>query len=99
MDIYPRYKGRAIIPTRSAYHELEDLVLNLFDVADVLEKGCDCSRSRRKKEKLERCLQAGNKITRVVVADGQFAYSDGYVEDVYWLIHVSVETRKRRPRK
>jgi hypothetical protein len=99
MDIYPRYKGRVIIPTRSAYHELEDLALNLFDAAEVLENGYDCARSKRKKGKVERCLQLDNKVTRVVAADGQFAYSDGYIEDVYWLIHVSVETHKRRPRK
>lgn len=99
MDIYPRYKGRAIIPTRSAYHELEDLGLNLFDVADVLENGYDCHRSRRKKGKLERCLQLDNKVIRVVVADGQFVYPDGYIENVYWLIHVSIETSKRRPRR
>ncbi|MFO7618936.1 MAG: hypothetical protein R6W91_04705 [Thermoplasmata archaeon] len=97
MEIYPRYKGRAIISTRSAYHELEDLALNLYDVAEVLESGYECSRSKRERGKLERCLRTDRKVTRVVVAAGQFAYPDGYIEDVYWLIHVSVETWKRRP--
>jgi hypothetical protein len=71
-------------------------MLNLFDVADVLENGYDCARSKRRKGKIERCLQLDNKVTRVVIAEGQFAYPDGWIEDVYWLIHVSVETFKKR---
>ena len=96
MDIYPTYQERPIVPTKSAYHELADLLLNLFDVLDVLENGYDCSRSKRKKGKIERCLQLNNKVTRVVVAEGQFVYPDGWIENVYWLIHVSVETYKKR---
>ncbi len=96
MDIYPKYQNGSIIPTRSGYHELADLLMNLYDVLDVLENGYDCAPSKRKKGKIEKCLHLDNKVTRIVVAEGQFAYPDGEIEDVYWLIHVSVETYKKR---
>lgn len=96
MDIYPKYRKRAIVPTRSAYNELKDLRMNLFDALDVLENGYDCSRSKRSKGKIERCLRLNNHVTRVVVAEGQFVYPDGGIKEVYWLIHISVETYKKR---
>lgn len=97
--LYPEYKKKRIVPTRSAYHELEKLRLDLFDALDILEKGYDCPRAKREKGILERCLRRGKKLLRAVLAEGQFSYANGYVEDVYWLIHISEETVKRRRKR
>lgn len=94
--IYPAFRGHPIVPTRAAYHELETLGIDLYDIVAVLENGYNCSRSKRAKGKLERCLRIDHKTIRTVVAEGEFGYPDGYVERVYWLIHVSVETYKKR---
>ncbi|MEW6070423.1 MAG: hypothetical protein AB1485_07390 [Candidatus Thermoplasmatota archaeon] len=94
--IYPEYRGRRILPTRSAYRDLENLTLDLFEILDVLENGYDCPKGKRRAGIIERCLRKGKKVLRVVIAEGKFLYPDGYVEDVYWLIHVSEETFKKR---
>lgn len=85
-----------MIPTRAAYRELEMLEIDLYDIVKVLESGYNCSRSKRAKEIFERCLRADNKIIRAVAAEGEFGYADGHIEKVYWLIHVSIETYKKR---
>ena len=41
----------------------------LDDVVKILEEGFDCSRSKRKKNIYERCIQKGKIIIKVVVAD------------------------------
>jgi len=41
----------------------------LYDIVEILEEGFDCSRSKRKKNIVERCVQRGNTIIKVVVAD------------------------------
>ncbi|MCK4756997.1 MAG: hypothetical protein KAS67_00945 [Thermoplasmata archaeon] len=44
-----------------------DIYLN--DVVEILEEGFDCSRSKRKQNTFERCVQRGNEIIKVVVVD------------------------------
>jgi hypothetical protein len=97
--LYPEYKNRKIIPTKSAYRELEDLKMDLFEVLEILEAGYDCSRGKRREGITERCLRKRRKVFRAVIAEGQFLYPDGYTEAVYWLTHVSEETFKRRREK
>jgi hypothetical protein len=41
----------------------------LEDVVQILEEGFDCSRSKRKKNIYERCIQRGKTIIKAVVAD------------------------------
>lgn len=94
--IFPEWKRKKILPVRKAHHELENLGLLLIDVVKVLEYGYDCPRAKRKKGTIERCLRKGKKVVRVVVKEGVFTYPDGYIEDVWWLIHVSIETFKPR---
>ena len=45
------WKGRALVPTKSAYHELLNLGFDLYDVLTILEEGKRCERSKRKKER------------------------------------------------
>ena len=97
--LYPEYNNKRIVPTRSAYYELMDLKLDLFEILDVFENGYDCAKGKREKGTIERCLKKGKKVLRAVMAEGEFSYPDGCVENVYWLIHVSEETFKKRRRK
>jgi hypothetical protein len=87
-----RFLGRRLTATKSAHHELLHLSLDLFDVAGVLENGCDCAKSRRACGKMERCFQVGRKVLRVVVAED---YNEFLRENVFVVIHVSMESLKR----
>lgn len=63
------WRGKPILPTRASQDEMFDHDIFLDDVADILEEGFDCSRSKRKKNMYERCIQRGKTIIKVVVAD------------------------------
>jgi len=86
--VYPEYKGKPIIPSKHVQRELDDSDMNLWDVKQVLAFGYDCSRSRRKENILERCVERDNKVLRVVVALVEWE------EDAFWrLIHVGKSNR------
>ena len=89
------WKGKRLIPTRKASHEILELNLSIQDVAEVLTNGFDCAPSRRQKGRAERCLRRNGKMLRVVVQEGEFMYPDSEKEGVYWIIHVSQETYKK----
>ena len=65
----PIWQGKLLMPSKAALDEMYDLNVNLNDVMDILEEGFDCPRSKRKKNKLERCAKRGRKIIKVVVVD------------------------------
>ncbi|MBU4032489.1 MAG: hypothetical protein KKH41_04475 [Candidatus Thermoplasmatota archaeon] len=46
-----------------------DYDLRMDDIPEILEEGFDCSRSKRKKNTFERCVQRGKRIIKVVVVD------------------------------
>ena len=68
-DIYPKWTGKPLIPTRDSATELSYLNLDLDDAILILNEGFDCSRSNRAKNIVERCRQKGNKIIKIVVAE------------------------------
>jgi len=96
---WPTYQGLPIISVqtrRAQKNVLDELVqhgMDLDDVKEVLNLGYDCSRSRRRKDVLERCLDRGDKTIKVVVQRG-FIVLDG--KDCWELIHVGEFTRRRR---
>ena len=61
--------------------------IGLGDVVEILEEGFDCSRSKRKKNISERCVQRGKIIIKVVVVD---------VGDHLVLTHVGKLTASRK---
>ena len=63
------WQDKLVVPTRSAQDEMFDNDIFLNDVAEILKEGFDCSRSKRKKNTFERCVQRGNEIIKVVVVD------------------------------
>jgi hypothetical protein len=80
-ELYPRYKGKPVIPDteRGVLSELVEEDMDLDDVVEILETGFDCSASKRDRAILERCVQRKNRIIKVVVEEG----------DEYWgLRHV-----------
>ena len=81
---------------RRGFLRMEDHNLDIDDVLKVLDEGYDCERSKRRAGKLERCLIQDGKVLRTVVAEGAFQYPDGFSEEVYWIIHVSIETYKKK---
>jgi hypothetical protein len=89
------YRGRKLVPRISAYHELFGLGLGLEDILEVLDTGFDCAIGKRKDGVLERCLRRGDKVLRVVVAEGIAGYPSGEKEEIYYIIHVSEESWKK----
>ena len=68
-------------------NELMRCGMLLEDVARVLRDGFDCSRSKRKKGTLEKCVRKGKKTLKVVVAKS-FNYSLN--TECWVLIHVGL---------
>ncbi|MBI2529922.1 MAG: hypothetical protein HYW05_02165 [Candidatus Diapherotrites archaeon] len=85
--IYPRYMGLPVIPSRSAFTELEQCGISLCDVAEILEYGFDCGSGRRKKDVIEKCIWRGNKTLKVVVVN---AYNNFYRTGCWLIIHAGV---------
>ena len=94
----PTYQGLPIIIVqtrrgqKNALDELTYYGMDLFDVQEILNEGYDCSRSRRRKGVLERCIDRGNKTIKVVAQKG-FIEIDG--KDCWELIHVGRFTKRR----
>lgn len=78
-EIYPKYKGKPVMPTKRSMQELEEEALDLEDVVAVLRKGFDCSKSKRRKTVEEKCIQRRRAIIKIVVED---------LGDYWKLIHV-----------
>ena len=57
------------MPSRAAQDEMFDHGVSLHDIVEILEEGFDCSRSKRMKNILERCVHRSKTIIKVVAAD------------------------------
>lgn len=87
MNNFIGYQNKEIKSTKNAAEELWQFKKDLRDVLEILEKGYDCSRSKRKANVLEKCIRKGNIIFKVVVVN-----LDGY----FLLIHFGKFTYKKR---
>lgn len=93
----PIYQGMPIITVqtrRGQKNVVDELVkygMDLDDVADILNEGYDCSRSKRRKGVLEKCIDKGDKTIKVVVQRG-FIELDG--RECWELIHVGKFSRR-----
>ena len=93
----PTYQGLPIITVqtrRGQKNVLDELLkhdMDIYDVAKVLNEGYDCSRSKRRKCVLEKCIDRGNKTIKVVVQKG-FIELDG--KGCWELIHVGKFARR-----
>ena len=83
----PSWKHKPVLPLRSAQDEMFDNDLMLHEVVDILAQGFDCSRSKRKKNTYERCIQKGKKIIKIVAVD---------VGDHFVITHVGTFTASKR---
>ena len=72
MYSYPLYEEKPLIPTKDAQREMDETGMDLRRVKEVLETGYDCSKSKRAKNIIERCLYRKNKELRVVAALVEF---------------------------
>ncbi len=90
------FEGLLLVPSASAYKELEDLVLDLNDVKKVLEQGFDCNKGNRKNSILERCLRIKNKVLRVVVVKD---FNKFFKSDVWVIVHISMHSWKKEFRE
>ncbi len=86
LDVW--FEGVRVVLSKAAERELFDLCLRVTQAVDVLEHGFDCSRSKRKREVIEKCLRKGDKILRVV---GVYDYNRMMGCEVLVIIHVSIE--------
>ena len=87
MNNFPRYQEKEIKATKNAAEEMWHLKKDLFDVLEILERGYDCSRSKRKKNILEKCIRKGNDMFKAVVVS---------CNDYFLLIHFGKFTFKKR---
>ncbi|MBI5253745.1 MAG: hypothetical protein HY930_05045 [Euryarchaeota archaeon] len=79
------YKGLPLRLTKSAYYELKELGMDLYDVVEILEEGYKCSTCERKEGVIEKCLDIDNKTIKVVIAKSYEFWSE---REVYAIIHV-----------
>ena len=82
------YKGKPILPTKTALNELSEIDVNLYEVPEILENGFQIR--KRKKNIIERGVQRGNKVINVVVVD---------LGDYYKLIHAGEFTLSKKFKK
>lgn len=94
-----RYKGLRVEPTLSASRELVREGKDLYDILEILEEGYDSSTAKRKANIIERSIRKGDKEYKAVVAKTAVRYPDGYVEEVWRLIHFGKITYKKERRK
>lgn len=94
--MYPEFNKATLIPVqtrkgqKNVIDEMAKLGLDLFDAAEILNNGYDCSISRRRKGVIERCIDKGNKTIKVVVQEA----ADYFGDKCFELIHVSKFTKK-----
>jgi len=69
MSLFPRYQDKELKATKNASEELWHLKKDIWDVLEILRDGYDCSRSKRKGNVLEKCIQKGNDVFKAVVVD------------------------------
>ena len=82
------FKGKPILPTKTALYELSDIDVNLHEVPEILDKGFAVR--KRGKNIIERGVQRGNKVINVVVVDlGRY----------YKLIHAGMFTLSKKFKK
>ena len=88
----PTYEGFTLIPTRSAMKEMYDLGIDMTTVAEVLEDGYDCYRSKRKKGTIEKCIDKGSKTLKIVVVQ---SFNHSLQADVWAITHAGMFTKRR----
>ncbi|MEK6951420.1 MAG: hypothetical protein AABX29_00225 [Nanoarchaeota archaeon] len=94
-----KFQGLRIEPTLSASRELIKEGKDLYDVLKILENGYDSSTSKRKENIIEKSLRKGNKEYKAVIAKTEIKYPDGFIEEVWRLIHFGKITYKKERRK
>lgn len=77
-----KWKNKLLRPSKHAYFEMVDLGLDLYDLKSILEFGYDCSKQKRSKDTIEKCLKKGKKEFKVVIIK---SYSFD-IDDEVWLI-------------
>ena len=90
--IGPKYRGLYILASRSAMYEFARYGVSTHVVAEILEYGYDCERSRRAKGTIERCLDVGRKTLKAVVVRKYFPHLDN---DAWLITHVGLISRRR----
>ncbi|MBW2977139.1 hypothetical protein KY347_06880 [Candidatus Woesearchaeota archaeon] len=85
------YKGLRIAVSSAAMRELLKEEKTLLDVAEILERGYDSPR-KRKKGTIERWMDKGNKTFNAVIAKD---YDEIMKEDCWVLIHFGKFTKRK----
>lgn len=87
----PTWRGLQLKNTKASYNELEELGMDLLDVADLLENGYDCPISRRQEGTFEKCINWYDKTIKVVVIK---EFDDNLNIWVWVVIHVGLFGRR-----
>jgi hypothetical protein len=86
-----KYKGLRIAVTDSAMRELMKEEKTLYDIVEILEKGYDAPR-KRKKGTIEKWFDKGNKTFNAVIVKD---YDEMMKENCWALIHFGKFTRRK----
>jgi len=95
---YPIYEGLLIITVqtrkgqKNVLDELLQHEMDLDDVAEILSNGYDCSRSKRRVDVVEKCMDKGNKTMKAVVQKGTLMFDN---KECWELIHVGKFSRRK----
>tara|TARA_Y100000310_G_scaffold340356_1_gene435810 strand:- start:442 stop:753 length:312 start_codon:yes stop_codon:yes gene_type:complete len=96
--IEPTYRGLPIVTAqtrkgqRNVLDELSLHSLDVWNVKFIVEKGYACSRSKRRKDVIERCINKGAKTFKVVIQRG---YLEHISCECWEIIHVGSFTRRK----
>ena len=90
MDL--KYKGLEILITDAAMRELFKHGCDDLDILEILKEGYDCSRSKRAKNIIEKCIDIKKKTMKVVVAQ---SYNHALKEEVWVVTHFGITTKRK----
>ncbi len=81
----PQYKGKPIIPTKTALYELDEIGMDLLDVVEVLTHGVEIR--KRAGNIVERCVKRKGRLVNVVLVE---------FDNYYKLIHAGTFTFSKK---
>jgi hypothetical protein len=84
------YKNKPLILSRTAMNEMMQYGYDLYDILEILNSGYDCSKSKRSKNIIERCIDRKEKTVRAVVAE---SYNYAMDCEVWVVTHFGITSK------
>jgi len=85
--VYCKFQGLPLLTSKSADNELTTIGITVNDAKQILEKGFNCERSKRKEGTLERCIRKRGKTVKVVAVK---SHNYSLETDCWLIIHAGI---------